>query len=452
MWQKILAISVLCFFCLSSTVQILAQPIDGYTYLYIPTEGNPEIAILVISNESISQETTIQLPSSMGKLSDALLSPHGDWIALFYTPNPTGGGLRLFNTLTSEVRDLVAGRFALNSSMRSRQSQVVAWSLDGHYLAFDILTDNGITLYLYALQENKLTPIAENLLHYSRMVWSPDSSLFAFERSNCTDDGKCTFSIELLDPVSLSIDRSIDVSSLFLGNSVVASTVCSMAWSPDGRYLSLVSVCDLTALEARKEVFYLDLESGNLIQLTHYTDEARKTEGAISLIGQYSTFWLDDTILLIGAIVGSNRELLTETVEFTIPNTNSIKIIDAAATEWANDPQTKSLFFRTTANVSVDTFLPTSVGMVKLDSANKAISLGSSEVRAIACNLSVSPDGAYVAYSEHVSKRCEDGIATLTFVNLASSNIIEFDFSVKLKSDVDRIIPLGWVQIGAAGQ
>lgn len=426
----------------------------NFVYVYQAQQGEIRIGMIDPTTTSVSENV---VPISVGEfwsLTDAAKNANNEWIALAFRAG-TGYVMRLVNLTTTETRD-IASDFLLappSTGIMGPQQEFV-WSPDGRYLAFNTYkpgTEPRTDTLLYSLDANQTITLTDDAAWQTRLAWSPDSRQLAIATVTCTEN--CVASIDLYDPSSNTRTASLNITpDAFGANSPGRAGVCHLQWSPDGRYISFMANCDGLEYAAYKEMYVLEVVSGTLTQITHITYEQDPIVPNYAVFADYEPIWVDNNILLISTIHGIGENIRSETLEYNVTTGTLNKISDQYVVEWAVNPVSQQLAFRsigTNPNDYQHQRESQPVEIVPLTALSRVTTardmLPASLTTSPGCNLMWSPDGAVLAYSIPKTDHCLSSPQGFRFVNTESGAVTDYAPSFNGSAPF-TVIAMGWVE------
>jgi dipeptidyl aminopeptidase/acylaminoacyl peptidase len=429
------------FILATSTVLVSAQSTDQYLYLVSQNgqligksvdPGNPN---------NVSNLFTTSL-SNNSRVYDAIISPDGQWVTIIPVAGASNSVIKLVNTNTGSTRDItVQTNFmtSMSPSLLGLPIQVI-WSPNSQLLAFISYDAGNSDVFLYSVSNNTTTNLTADQNSESQLAWSSDSSQLAVMTEKCANINSCSTFIEVYNVAGANRTGSVEVGSW--GAAFGPGSLCHLSWSPDGQYLSFVSVCDSSLYATPKELYILNVAQSTYVNITNYTLQARQDQDPLYTYIQaaYNTQWLDSQTLLIGAMYLSS-DLNTTTTISAIYNvsSNSFTVINNTemGQDWSLNPVSREIAFRT----SVASYLPNNsaikVGNITGNTLSTSLTVNAG------CDLSWSPTGQFLAFANRGNPlaSCENNVQSLAFVEKSTGQVREYAISG------GKAFPIGWISL-----
>jgi WD40 repeat protein len=413
--QEILA-GVHSTFLVSATVAEAGDRKAIFAYL---AQSENETAVSFVNREGNLVQSEPEIPSK-----GAVVNSNG-WVALVSTVDTSLDLLALTNIANKKVhRPFIKGRVRIPYN-----NETLAWSHDGHYVAFVVQND----LHIYATLEKSLK-IAPNAIDgFYSMAWSNQLPRLLLATGSCTDG--CNHRIEIYDPQTLEITSRLSLSHVMLG--AAAQVLCQPLWSPDDVYLAMVSVCYGADTFAPRELYIWNTQTDQFERLTSYTVNKDYVPFA-----SYKHFWLDAQTLLVSVVYFAPDGIKTETFSYTVQTQKTLRLSDASFQELAINPVSGMWAVRAVANFETLS-TPTNTQLL-LGDMTQGLRPAAGMITAdqIACNLHWSPDGEVLASTLHRTQ-CSAPVEAIVFYDRTGQVISRH---VPAGDPTQRqIIPIGWL-------
>lgn len=446
------SICILSLFCITPALGIHAEPsIYKFAYLSLSTNNKLQLNLVNPVNLTVSGQHSIPLLPLQAP-SRVLGSPDGKWLGLDLSFgwhwNLGDDVLRLINISSGTSRDIIHGYFPETADRYAGKYQDMAWSPDSKYLAFVIFENQIATAYVYNVATDSTTKLTVKSVNAWHLAWTNDSSELAVQSDTCSDGGlNCQATIEAFDMATLSPKLALDLSSLPGGGDEFVA--CNLRWSPDGRYLSFVSICDTQAFQAAKEVYIWDTKTTKFQHLTSFTLDILKRKPVIAT-GIYHTVWADSQTLLVSVIIIDTEFVKAKvqdttqlkTFVYQIPNGTFAKLSSEDTEEWAVNPITGEIAFSSTGVLDPKRGLPDFETFTVKKASLKGQAFANLVTDSKGADLHWSPDGTTLEYSQH-----DAGSFVSRLVFIAKSGWSVYMPKGDAADPLYQIIPIGWVTV-----
>ncbi|MBX3064914.1 MAG: hypothetical protein KF726_18170 [Anaerolineae bacterium] len=427
-------------------VIVKAQPTNAaYAFLHIEQSGSTSIHL--VHRESVAIVKSLPVPEGY-IFARVILGVESHWLAVIFAA-PIGGSandlLQLVNIDTLETRDLLKGKLSTVINSYDDLDQTVAWSPDGRFIAVSSAVTDLWDVHIFDTTTQKLSSMGLQLASPASIVWSADSSRLAVVSESC-EAATCNQTITVVDAATNRLEKSYDLTAAL--EIPFGARFCKLTWSPDGRYIGFIFNCDLTSIDIIKEIYLLDLQTEKVQRLTNFKREMLQQEGSMIAAGDYRMYWQKDGTLVVGVLVYSNLSMLSQTLSYTFADLKPTLLLEGNSEEWELNPIDSTVALRFVEAYNANDLSPESVStkLVNLE-ANNVSEIQSLEA---GCNLDWSPDGMVLAYSIHSENNCQNPILGFAFYNVDEGRAAQYTIPLGSVGAGNRIVPLGWVQIGAA--
>lgn len=290
-------------------------PANSSGYWYISTSNLGTASFQVINPTNTTQSSSIfeiSLPENKG-LNDAVLSPDGVWVALDIGYGPTAEIL-LINLVSRE--SLSIGEIFLNDlplDALDTSLHRIVWSPDSKMIAFHLFVPGNQQserqLAVYDIEQQQLMNLNSGNANQYNDVWLPNSDTLAVVTASTNP--RETW-LELFDTTTWQSERKLPLAPVIKG-AAHAATVCQLQVSPSGVWASFWYPCDGGSFEFPKEMYVLDLNTGNIEPVTNISDPRQDLKPQIV---EFSSEWLVDDTLLIGAAYQTITREGLQTLQF----------------------------------------------------------------------------------------------------------------------------------------
>lgn len=189
---------------------------------------------------------TLPLRGTSGLTYDLAWSPHSRW---FGYARWTAGNVEVF------VHDLKQGE-TRNISNHTADDTGLYWSPSGQQMAFVSQRDGQVDIYRADVHSGTVVNLTDHPADDFSPAWSPDGERLVFVSNRDETDGlrrDGLFGLYLLDVASGDVRYLLSAASLE-----------SLAWSPDGSWLTLVAYSDR---DRRWDVVVVDARSGESLRV-----------------------------------------------------------------------------------------------------------------------------------------------------------------------------------------
>jgi uncharacterized repeat protein (TIGR01451 family) len=463
MWRKVLSslftLALLAICVGLPSHNVTAQATRKYAYLIQPRSSDPlridiiDPAVPGVLAESrpfpLADNQQLQ-PRSRRRI---VSNPRGDWAA-FIISNieddiyQSTNFVRLVNLTTQETRDIIRGSIIDN----------LTWSPDGNYLAIERLELNKRTIWIYSLRDNSLASLFEHsFIRFDEAVdfgWSVDSTKLAIYFSRClVPNSVCATTIVVYVVGSRTLEKSLDLLAITPRGTVA----CQLVWSSDGRYIAFFNGCFQQASLSFQEVFIWDLQNNATRQVTNFTGDFLNQPGLShrdTAVASYSLLWADNQTLLIGADFFTGKEgtfpsepiAQIRTLAYNVQtSTTQVLSSNERIFNWQRSPAGTDIAYQRFTTVPV---YGTSSGQQLKVARYQGGVLVERFSRPAGCDLTWSPNGALLAFSEPATDQssetaCLDATQAFTFYNATDGSTQRFP--VSLSGDVFFVEPIGWI-------
>lgn len=421
---------------------IVAQSTYHYAYA---VEERGELTIRVVdplSPQYPSDLMTTSIPDNMGLIA-VYPSPDGQWMALAFS-----GGyqslIRLINAVTLATNDITGIAFYSESLSQLEEWTVLLWSPDSKRFTFNTFHTNGdvwwTDIFVYTVSNGSLINLtADNALQYDT-VWKPDSSQLIAFTDDCTTT--CISTLDVYNIATNTRQNSIDISSITQGGGTGAA-ICNLAWSQDGLYISLMAGCDTTAYGIR-EIYVINALQGTITPVTSFTSQFTSPDPFAIAFADYATIWYDAQTLLIGTKFANPETQGTLTQLYKFPALTPSILNAEMAQAWTQAPTSQKLAFRS-VTVNLPSLL-TQDAVVKIATLDSNSMLTDLYSGVAGCDLSWSPDGAFLAYTDKGTPfaGCDFGTQKLIFVD-SNGQPGEHIIYPREATTIERLYAIGWI-------
>lgn len=441
---------LLVFSVLLMTGSVVAQNEYKFAYTYQVQEGQINFGIVNPNTQTVE---VLTLPVTATEyLAQVAGNPTSDWIALALRSG-RNQVVRLVNVNTLTVQNIAPDVYPSQRAENILASQQdFVWSPNGRYLAFNVWTRPDIRTsndtMLYSFETNSSMNLTPDPADSTRLAWSTDSQKLALVSVNCSQS--CAASLDIYNAVTQSRMTSFSLTPQVPGaESSTLAGVCELAWSPDNRYISFMANCASSDTGAYKEIYVLEVATGQINRITNYTYQQDIAAQNGFLYAEYRTIWLDTNQLLISAIYGLVDVRQAETLIYT-PNVGQINLVSTEFIQnWAENPISHSLayqsFGRTTQTYDY-VIHPETIQMTTPEiGLEQALSDSSQEgiITSSGCLLDWSPDGTILAYAlPSISDNCFSRPERFGFIGTDGQELM---LSESVISGNGLLIPVGWI-------
>ncbi|MBX3065969.1 MAG: PD40 domain-containing protein [Anaerolineae bacterium] len=452
-------ISICSLIILCTGYVIPSSAATVYRYAYIINSGDAkELALILLDSTSPQAHEQRQIPIPTDRqfqFFGAIPSPTGEWIALPFQ-SPEGTKLQLYNILSSEIFDVVDGSFPLRD-INGLPDQHIVWSPDGKNLAFlavASIDDKEPTggVFIYSVDTQNILKLVDETSFYARLAWSADSKLLAISKRECSDTQRCEFSLSVADINIGSVTQSVNIPFLDFGAAsyIGVDTLCSLAWSPDSRYISFVSICSYEPSPIPKEVYVWDTQSEELTPLTSFTTAIQIPQDGMFSVGFYSVAWITANTLLVGGVWGTNTSLQSGTFLAHVADKTMAEISVEAVEQWAIAPTRQKAAYRSTTAVDAERLVPDPPKLNISDIGADSSLSNSSTTATNACHLSWSPDSTTLAYTfqtdlDSFGRSCTLAPLGIGLIDDSTKQTVEYSFTSDERSK--GVVIVGWVHM-----
>lgn len=373
------------------------------------------------------------------------VSPNGAYILIAPTGFRSEGTSIILFTVEDESVDILSipihsERMTDYTRRVTAPSPLIAWSPDSQKFAVISGSGDGVSnIVIYDVLSNQSTILNASPKQYANIAWSNDNEYVAVNSENCSEG--CQASVDIYNVSTTTLINSYDIlDEYFLP---LFGSICNLTWSPDSQYISFVSVCDSSQFVIFKEVYVLDVSSGQLTNATHLTDVALPMTNPPNsdIVGRfafYGTAWLDNIHLLIGATYAVDRtgNLVTETFLYDNTANTLTSLSNYRGSEFARLSQTSSTFAIASANSDQQL---TNVRIVDL---SNPLSLNELSLLPFGCNLTWSHSDEILAYlrTDRLTEDCRGFLSSLFFWDSNQNTISEYPVDPSLD-----VHPIGWI-------
>lgn len=188
-------------------------------------------------------------------------SPDGTQIAYHSDANGT------FDLYIMNADGTGKRRLPLSEESQAFHESMPQWSPDGHYLSFHANTGGTWNLYLTDLDGANAVLLTDNLMDDVRLQWSPDGTRAVFASARSPSGERGSLNIYVVDMPAPDVIMASSTPLLEGDLRPIVSTRYEdwqPNWSPDGRSILFISGPDYD-----RDIFLLDLETGNITNLTN---------------------------------------------------------------------------------------------------------------------------------------------------------------------------------------
>jgi|GEM_PF-3580391 Tol biopolymer transport system component len=225
---------------------------DGRTLAFVTSASDEKPSISTVSADGSDLTPVFQFQGQPGSIGPQAWSPDGSQLVFgsfdgIYVMNVDGTGVR---------------RVARYEGEHACYDVDPSWSPDGSTIVFAVLCEGGNEgLWTVAVDGSNLRQLIGGeyeVDEYRSPVWSPDGTKVAFVKTDWTLD----------DPIKQATIQMVNADGSGLTRLVTGVGFDrSFAWSPDGRALAFTRYH-----EGGSDIFLLNLQSGEVSQLTHSGD------------------------------------------------------------------------------------------------------------------------------------------------------------------------------------
>jgi WD40 repeat protein len=435
---------------------ILAPPTvatSGADYWYAYLVGRPghELRYAVMNPLQLDkppQYIPLGTTRYPGVLYDAVPTPNAQWAALSLS-NLESTKISILNTQAGEIHEIMQNNLLGTGNNLLGPAQNLLWSPDSHYLAMDVLQEGTIDyrseIYLYDVVDGQIANLTHDNFLNNRVVWSSDSTRVATITEDCSPGHQnlekwyCSNYLQIFRVQDQLLVNSIDITPQVAAANAFHDVACSLNWSPDGRYISLVIGCNGASPRATRELYLVDLSTNEVTQITdNITSLLDQVIEGDYTFAYYETLWHDNQHLLFGSRFGYGMGSLQGQVALYQTGTNSITSLTAGSADFlALNPETGEVAYRDIPSFNSD-FRPqnTHVQIATF----KDDTLTPTFTGQTGCYLSWSPDGGTLAYMSSPTDFCGDAERDIVFVDDVTHATRVFT------APEDIITPIGWVK------
>ncbi|MBX3065653.1 MAG: PD40 domain-containing protein [Anaerolineae bacterium] len=429
---------------LGSQQSILAQ--SSLTYAYLRLDPPSQVTLIFLDHESqkISGSRVLLENSAswinLDLFNLQLYSAQGGWIAFPFRLEQNDK--LIFINL--EQLDTAPRVLEMDAGVRIRS---LRWSPDIHYLSLSVFTDQGVeSLLLYDFPNDKLIKIDDGA---GTVTWYRDSTKFAVEKTLCSQEFGCKVGIEIFNVTTRAFTASLDIQAQLDQKLQSNGRTCNLDWSPDGQYITYMYDCNYFNSDIPREMYIWDTTMGVANRLTDFTLAMwEKNEGLLA--GYYAVLWRNTETFLLGIRAESFNSIVTQTVEVYVPDRSFRKIADHAVLQWVLNPQTEFLAIRSVIANTPQTLPETGSLHIATYGIGETLDLTTPSLGE-GCDMAWSPDGKYLAFTQRGDLSCGLPVKAIRFYDDATKQVSEYVLP-DYDPTVTTILPLGWVQISAAGQ
>lgn len=420
----------------------------NYRYAYAAQSGTGDVTIMTVA-PTVPNASTVFLTESFGNnfsLIETSASPNAEWLTLVFSRG-SENIIRLMNTVTYTQNDIKGLLFPSASHIRlSDQNNIVSWSPDSTHFAFNAIQTKGQTdTYLLSVNNNSLRNMTDDSAVQYAFTWLSNSRTVAVVNTACTPT--CRTTIDLWDTNKFILQTSIDVSDVIqtVGPSAGA-TVCHLMGSPDGEFISFMTSCSSTDTGAFKEIYIVDVAHATVLPMTNFTSQVKNPDPFVTVFASYAPVWYDAQSLLIGTLFTNPAAQGTQTSVYSAPNFSPTTLMQEMVQEWAINPINKKLAFRS-LTISPPSTEPQNAA-IKIAALN-GTTLDILYAYTAGCDLSWSPDGATLAYTDRGLPFLDCSLLTqrLVFVNESSGEKTVHAILSGEASSIKNIFPIGWIAV-----
>lgn len=444
--RRLFACLLIVFLSFVGTISAQDEELLESYYAYISefTSDGFVLNYMDLPSLTVARQVEVEFPTHASNMA-SFVSPDGKWVAVVYdTQLPYGGGTFLVDAITGSTRGLRAGTIhpmLFNPDFRLEGlSPSVDWSPDSKYLASIGYEKDAHDQIVIEIMDKDMVMFRNSAFLYTTLAWNHTGDQFAYVAYYCED--RCLPYIEVYDINTGTVLLSTDVPE----DSSIINTVCTLQWSPDGQYLSFVNACETSAYDAIKEVWVLNISTGQITNATHLTDDAAiipdpSNPGLIGRFAGYDTYWLDANRLIIGAnyAVDVSNNGVARTFIYDVETQTLIAIGDLRASEFAVD----TVHGQLSIVVLDDGELLQDMRIVPLSAIDTFQDVPTFPP---GCDLAWNHEGTVLAYTVRadVSANCRNTIEQFIFVDAVNGSFVEIPID-----DGNDVIPVGWVVVPA---
>ncbi len=435
-------------YVLSVTVQ--AQDSFNYAYIVQDQRGTQIISIAPHTGEV---QGSLNIAAN-GPIYQAFTSPDGEWVAMLIlrtTLREQHLAVVLENIRTGETRDLMSG-FIRSEASGIGGSQFVAWSPDSQYLAINMALSGFVDseIYLYSIALNSTLNLTDDNIHQEQVAWSDNSVRLVTSSSQCSRTS-CIHELKTFDISSGASGKTLD---LIATSYSLYPPLCELEWSPDENYISFVTQCNSSYIEAPKDVYIWNLEDDTIQPAKQNTTRSFQEQPGRILYGAYDTVWLDNTKFLIGSWGFIQNKMPFAATVIVQPTDQTTRVLaEVGIHEIALHRETGALAFQTFW-ITESPFgfesvygpvVITNTSELQQSNLNGVLSGNNIDVagRRI-CNPRWSPDGSMLAYTLHKADNCRANLARIVFAD-NHGRILSENVPQNPTDRRDIILPIGWV-------
>lgn len=404
-------------------------------YWYISTLNLATVSFQVINPANISQSNNIfevALPENK-ELNDAVISPDGVWVALDIGYGPTAEIL-LTNLVSRE--SLSIGEIFLNDlplDSLDKPLHRIEWSPDSKMIAFHLFVPGNQQseqqLAVYDLERQQLMNLNSGDTNQYNDVWLPNSDTLAVVTSSTNP--RETW-LELFNTTTWQSERKLPLVPVIKG-AAHAATVCQLQVSPSGMWASFWYPCDGGSFEFPKEMYVLNLNTGALEPVTNISDPRQDLKPQIV---EFSSKWLGDDTLLIGAAYQTITREGLQTLQFNATTKNLMILNDNQAfEERAVNPVNGEIAVLDKSTLASNGN-PDQMGTVLFQTENGQ---PRSLMIASGCRISWSPSGEILAYVVTTAYCHTPTVKAIGFIDRTTGQEIIYQMS-----ESERAFALGW--------
>ncbi|MBZ0281746.1 MAG: hypothetical protein K8L97_13490 [Anaerolineae bacterium] len=385
-------------------------------------------------------------------------SPDGRWLPLcYYDPSGNGivytRGLMLLDLVDTSIHSIAS--IMVDGDDISHLNEP-AWSPDSRYFVFADYTFYGYNSYVYDVKKAAGTLITVPYFTDDPDIWGdrPIFRLWSADSqhiltSRCLDAQCINTQLEVLRVG----DMRVVVSKTFETDGF---ELCDFNWSPDNRYISLMTYCLSGGLPPPfREIFIWDTKLDAFEQLTHFTNPPPEewAEYPPERHANYSTLWYDAQTLLLGAqaytiiygVGADNENFVTQSLLYQFPSAASVTLNDTYAREWSLNPVTGDIAFLS-QTLTVKTYDSGEQSMEVTQASVQAASVENGNLQTFISapagyDLRWSPDGEMLGYTSTNNPDYYREPNDLYFLHMGSRKVEHFTLPSR---DSVYVEVLGW--------
>lgn len=443
-------LTALLLIAMLSTSHIhIIQAQSSWEYGYLVT-GEDRILLRIVRSDERADSQSDVAPQflSVNFVFQAVPSPDGRLIALLGgTDRPDTQIIYVWNNQTGDLREVAQGYVHYN---REYNEYSLHWSPNSRYLGMVVNQGSGGELLVYDSDINSTSNFMQDDTHQQYFAWSHDSSQIAISTWQSIDMGAETRAkLQAFDVETRVTTRSFDLKDV---PSPLQTPVCNLQWSPDNRFVSFQSACEIPSSASPREIFIWDVGNNTIHAVTNMTTDAFLTTSGVLIQGSYDMTWqTSEDLIVTSRIFLQSEEPASQTIAYNTTTRTTQVIAPVTLVNLTSNPVSNALAFGvlpeedhtvTTSNQHPIQLI-SSVEMASVIEGVATLTNLSRTIEATGgCDLTWSPDGQTLAYTIRAEGNCRAPIEAILLVNSETAVVQLFDI---LPEDVGHVIPLGWL-------